>query len=406
MISSSAIKDRRMHDMPFGASLEGGGNVRFRIYAPAQPSVKLALEDREPLAMQTDGAGWHELTTSEAKAGSRYRYQLGDGTQVPDPVSRYQPEDVSGASEVIDPSSYAWKDTGWRGRPWNEAILYELHVGTFTKEGTFCSAVDKLDHLADLGVTALELMCIAEFPGNRNWGYDGTLFYATDSAYGRPEEVKAFIDAAHTRNIMVILDVVYNHFGPEGNYMPEYFPDIVTDRHMTPWGQSLNFDGEHCDVVRDYVIHNALYWLEEFHADGLRLDASHAMIDDSPRHFLDELRERVDALSNAENRHIHLILENETNIAAKLQRDDQGKPLNYSAQWNHDITHLLSAAFGNLCAHKDGAQEDTGKLAKAPRRRLRHRRPDERRPTRAPRPAHRLRRIHPDPRPHRQPRLR
>ena len=354
-----------MHRMPFGADIEENGGVRFRIYAPTQPSVKLALEGREPLAMQTDGTGWHELTTGEAKSGSRYRYQLGDGTQVPDPVSRYQPEDVSGASEVIDPRAYAWKDTGWSGRPWNEAILYELHVGTFTKEGTFRSAIARLDHLAELGVTALELMCIAEFPGNRNWGYDGTLFYATDSAYGRPEEVKAFIDAAHARNIMIILDVVYNHFGPEGNYMPQYFPDIVTDRHKTPWGQSLNFDGQHSDVVRDYVIHNALYWLEEFHADGLRLDASHAMIDDSPKHVLDELRERVDTLSNTENRYIHLILENETNIANKLQRDGQGKPTNYSAQWNHDITHLLSAAFGNLCSSKDGAEEETGKLAKA-----------------------------------------
>jgi malto-oligosyltrehalose trehalohydrolase len=351
------------HSMPFGAEIQSDRQTRFRFFAPSSDHVHLDVEGIvEPIPMQRDDAGWHELVTPAAAPGSLYRFALSDGTHVPDPASRYQPHDVHGPSEVMDPGSYRWHDRGWRGRPWSEAILYELHVGTFTSEGTFRSAIGKLDHLAELGITAIELMCLSDFAGNRNWGYDGVLLYAPDSAYGPPDALKAFIDAAHAKGIMIILDVVYNHFGPEGNFINNYFPQICSDNHDTPWGKSLNFDGEHSDVVRGFIIHNALYWVEEFHVDGLRFDASHAMVDESPRHILDELHDRVEAL--ACGRPIHLILENEQNIVEKLNRDSEGKPTCYTAQWNHDITHLLSAVFSDICdPGKD--QQETGKLAKA-----------------------------------------
>jgi malto-oligosyltrehalose trehalohydrolase len=348
--------------MPFGAALDGEGIVRFRLFAPGADHVDLAIEGgAEPVRMVAESNGWHELVTNSATAGSRYRFVLPDGTGVPDPVSRYQPEDVHGPSEVIDPNSFPWTDQQWRGRPWTEAVLYELHVGTFTKEGTFLAAMEKLDHLVDLGITAIELMCLSDFAGNRNWGYDGVLIYAPDSAYGPPDAVKAFINAAHIRGIMVILDVVYNHLGPEGNFIPQYFPQIGSDRHETPWGNALNFDGEHGEVVREFILHNALYWIEEFHVDGLRLDASHAMMDDSPKHILDELHERVQTL--ASTRPIHLILENEYNIEGRVGRDASGYASLYTAQWNHDITHLLGAVFSDLCDPRKG--EETRKLVKA-----------------------------------------
>jgi malto-oligosyltrehalose trehalohydrolase len=325
-------------------------------------SVQLSLEnDGLLLAMAPRGDGWFELETNRACIGSRYRFRLPDGSDVPDPGSHYQPEDVHGPSEVIAPSDYAWRDAGWRGRPWHEAILYELHVGTFTQEGTFQSAIQRLAHVAELGATAIELMCLADFAGNRNWGYDGVLLYAPDSAYGRPEDMKAFVDAAHALGMMVILDVVYNHLGPEGNYLPKYFPQMLTDRHTTPWGQAFNFDGEHSHVVREMVVQNAIYWVTEFHMDGLRLDASHAMIDDGPKHILDELRERV--LEAAGTRRIHLILENEENISRQLKRNEEGEAQGYTAQWNHDITHLLAAVFSDLCSGDD--RGETEKLAKA-----------------------------------------
>ena len=352
------------HAMPFGTSVEGG--VRFRLFAPVLDRVEVLIGrggegSPEQLAMNKAADGWHELLTTNATTGSRYRFGLPDGTKVPDPASRFQPEDVHGPSEVIDPESFEWSDDTWRGRPWVEAILYELHVGTFTRQGTFEAAIEKLGHLAELGVTAIELMCLSDFAGNRNWGYDGAMLYAPDSAYGRPEAMKAFINAAHLHGIMVILDVVYNHFGPEGNYIGEYFPQIFSDRHSTPWGKSLNFDGEHSSEVRDFIIHNALYWIDEFHIDGLRIDASHAMVDDSPRHILDELHDRVEALYCG--RPIHLILENEQNIESRLRRDDDGSAIGYTAQWNHDITHLLGSVFSNLGApDKEG---ETAKLGKA-----------------------------------------
>jgi maltooligosyltrehalose trehalohydrolase len=308
--------------------------------------------------------GWHELITIGAHPGSLYRFVVAEGLRVPDPASRFQPQDVHGPSEVIDPGAYDWQDAGWRGRPWSEAVVYEIHVGAFTPEGTFRAAAAKLDHLVRLGVTAIEIMPIADFPGARNWGYDGVLPYAPDSAYGRPEDLKALVDAAHARGLSVLLDVVYNHFGPDGNYLPVYAPQFFTDRHKSPWGAGINFDGEHSRPVRDFVIHNALYWVEEFHLDGLRLDAVHAIQDDSARHVLVELAERVRAAVT--DRPVHLILENEDNRATLLRRDEDGEPAVYSAQWNDDIHHVLhTAATGENVAYYEAYLGETGLLGRA-----------------------------------------
>jgi|HubBroStandDraft_2_1064218.scaffolds.fasta_scaffold07159_2 malto-oligosyltrehalose trehalohydrolase len=293
--------------------------------------------------MHTRSGGWHELTVPNARAGTRYQFLLEDGTAAPDPASRYQPLDVTGPSEVIDPDSYQWNTKNWTGRPWHDCILYELHIGTFTPQGTFRAVIDKLDYLRDLGITAIELMPVADFPGQRNWGYDGVLWFAPDSSYGSPDDLKALIDAAHARNLMVFLDVVYNHFGPEGNYIPLYAPTIYTGRHHTPWGEAINYDGPESRPVREFAIQNALYWLEEFRLDGLRLDAVHALIDDSPKHILEELAERVHD-SIGLTRHVHLVLENGANQSRWLVRNDQNQPRWYSAQWNDDLHHSLHVA--------------------------------------------------------------
>ncbi len=352
--------------MRFGAELTDAGGVRFRLFAPAVTGVDVVLGGgREGVfSMEPDGSGWYELLTEAAGAGTWYKFRLPDGSEVPDPASRFQPEDVHGPSEVVDGAAHVWNDGGWRGRPWSAAVLYELHIGTFTPDGTFNSAIARLDHLAELGVTAIELMCVADFAGLYNWGYDGVLLYAPDSAYGRPEEMKEFVEAAHARGIMVILDVVYNHFGPEGNYISKYFPQMCSDRHCTPWGQAFNFDGEGSEQVRELIVQNALYWIEEFHLDGLRLDAAHAMIDTSPKHILEELAERVKALAG--DRIVHLILENEDNIASRLVRDGEGRVTDFTAQWNHDITHLLGASMAKRCSERDGDEGgETERLGRA-----------------------------------------
>ncbi|MGI4829030.1 MAG: malto-oligosyltrehalose trehalohydrolase [Janthinobacterium lividum] len=333
----------RQHSMPFGAEVRPDGHVRFRLFAPAADRISVAIEGRsEPLPMTSFNDGWHELLTGQAGPGTLYRFVLPDGMQVPDPGSRFQPQDVAGPSEVIAPGSFLWKDGSWTGRPWKEAVIYEFHVGTFTPEGTFTAAIGKLDHLVSLGVTAIELMPIADFPGLRGWGYDGVLLYAPDSSYGRPEDLKELVQAAHARGLMVMLDVVYNHFGPEGNYLPSYFPNLLTDRHKTSWGSAVNYDGEQSEIVRELVIHNAMYWIEEFHLDGLRLDAVHAIMDSGPKHLLDELADRVHALDTSYP--VHLVLENEKNEAARLTRNAEGRPEHFTAQWNDDVHHVLHTA--------------------------------------------------------------
>jgi malto-oligosyltrehalose trehalohydrolase len=311
-----------------------------------------------PLPMESIGDGWHKLVTPVAGPGSRYWFRLPSGLQVPDPASRYQPEDVHGPSEVVDTAAWRWNDDDWKGRPWREAVLYELHVGTYTPEGTFRALITKLDYLASLGVTAVEIMPVSDFPGRRNWGYDGVLPYAPDSSYGRPEDFRVLIAAAHARGIMVILDVVYNHFGPDGNYLGAYAPGFFTDRHRTPWGPAINFDGPGSPAVRDFVVHNALYWLRDYHLDGLRLDAVHAVVDDSATHILQEIAQAVRAA--IPDRHVHLILENEDNEAHWLRRDL------YTAQWNDDVHHVLHTAItGENKGYYIAYRGDTGKLGRA-----------------------------------------
>ena len=342
--------------MPFGAEVQSDGSVRFRLWAPAARSVALSLENSKtmPLPLPPAGQGWFEITASQARAGSLYRFQIDGKTLVPDPAARFEPHDAHGPSEVIDPSAFDWNDGDWRGRPWEEASTYELHVGTFTPEGTFGGAEQKLEYLRDLGITAIELMPLSDFSGARNWGYDGVLPFAPDSSYGRPEDLKQLIQSAHAKGLMVFLDVVYNHFGPDGNYLRVYAPQFFTDRHKTPWGDAINFDGPESRTVRDFFIHNALYWLEEYHFDGLRLDAGHALVDDSTPDILTELATAVRDRFG-EERFIHLILENDANIARYLQRDKHGAVRLYNAQWNDDIHHALHVL---LTGESDGYYAD------------------------------------------------
>lgn len=348
---------KRRYPMPFGTQVLDDGGVRFRLWAPSAKQVALCLKEGDGEGfdemVQQEG-GWFELVSHSATAGSRYRYCIDDNLRVPDPASRFNPEDVHAHSEVIDPSSFDWEDGDWLGRPWHEAVFYELHVGTFSASGTFKGVEERLAHLAQLGVTAIELMPVADFPGRRNWGYDGVLPFAPDSSYGRPEALKSLVQAAHDHGLMVFLDVVYNHFGPEGNYLHSYAPDFFTDRHHTPWGKAINFDGDNARTVRDFFIHNALYWLEEYHLDGLRLDAVHAIMDDSEPDILCELAKAVRE-GPGELRHIHLVLENDNNLARYLKRDDDMEPRYYSAQWNDDIHHAFHLL---LTRENDGYYSD------------------------------------------------
>jgi malto-oligosyltrehalose trehalohydrolase len=330
---------KRHHVLPFGAEIVPDG-VRFRLWAPAASSVACAF-DGQTMAMAPQGDGWWELTTSAAHAGTRYRYVV-DGTAVPDPASRFQPEDVHGPSEVIDPTATDWHDTLWRGRPWEEIVLYELHVGTFSESGDFAGVEWHIDHLVRLGVTAVELMPVADFPGRRNWGYDGVLLFAPDSSYGRPEDLKRLVQACHARGLAIFLDVVYNHFGPDGNYLGIYAPSFFTERHRTPWGAAINFDSAESRPVRNFFVENALYWLEEFHFDGLRFDAVHAIKDDSAEHILNEIATTVRRRFGGE-RAIHLVLENDDNQAKYLVRAGDAPAL-YTAQWADDIHHTLRVA--------------------------------------------------------------
>jgi malto-oligosyltrehalose trehalohydrolase len=299
--------------------------------------MREAAAARYPMA--GDAQGWYSLV-SNATAGARYAFCIDGKHVVPDPASRWQSGDVHDPSVVIDPCEWQWSDHAWRGRPWEEAVFYEVHVGAFSPSGDFNGVASRLDYLADLGVTALQLMPVADFPGACNWGYDGALLFSPDRRYGTPNQLKALVDAAHSRGLMVFLDVVYNHFGPEGNYLHLYAPQFFTHAHHTPWGAAINFDGAHSRVVRDFFIHNALYWLEEYHFDGLRLDAVHAIVDDSPTHILEELAERVQR-SVGQQRRIHLVLENDANQAHYLRRDARGTPARYVAQWNDDSHHAL-----------------------------------------------------------------
>ncbi len=340
----------RFHRMPFGAELVEEG-VRFSLWAPTAKDVALII-GKEKHAMPDEGQGWRRLVLANAKAGTRYSFLIDGTLAVPDPASRFQPDDVFGASVVADPRSYKWREATWTGRPWEEAVIYEVHVGTATPEGTYSALEEILPKLAALGITALELMPLADVPGARNWGYDGVLPFAPESAYGTPDDLKRLIDHAHGLGLMVLLDVVYNHFGPSGNFLHAYAECFFTERHRTPWGAAINCDGMHAATVRDFFIENALYWLDEFNFDGLRLDAVHAILDDSERHLLDELAGRVRAAFP--DRHVHLVLENEANEARWLKRDGAIARA-YTAQWADDIHNSWHAL---MTGESEGYYED------------------------------------------------
>jgi maltooligosyltrehalose trehalohydrolase len=377
-----------MNERQFGARLTSDG-TSFRLWAPPAQRVDLLLEKSRPLRRGEDG--WFSADIPGVKAGARYKFRIDDEIDVPDPASAFQPDDVSGASEVIDHANYPWRARDWRGRPWQETVLIETHVGTFTNEGTYRAMIGKLDHLVASGITALELMPLADFAGPRNWGYDGVLWYAPDHAYGRPDDLKALIDEAHLRGLMVFLDVVYNHFGPEGNYLGRYAPAFFTDA-QTPWGSAIDY---RVPEVRAFAIENAVYWLREYRFDGLRLDAVHTIEELGEVSMLHDLSAAVGNLAAETNRHIHLVLENDDNCASVLDAAQDPPRGKYRAQWNddyhhawhvlltgetqgyyrdfakspvHDIARALGSGFvyqGEASAHRDGQLrgEPSGALA-------------------------------------------
>src|ERR1700682_4167170 len=314
-----------MNARPFGARLTNDG-ASFRLGAPAAKRVDLLLD--KPYALARGADGWFSADIAGAKAGTRYKFRIDDEIDVPDPASAFQPDDVSGPSEVIEHTSYRWRASEWRGRPWQETVLIETHVGTFTREGTYCAMSSKLDHLVATGITALELMPLADFTGSRNWGYDGVLWYAPDSVYGSPDDLKALIDEAHLRGLMVFLDVVYNHFGPEGNYLGRYAPSFFTEA-QTPWGSAIDY---RVPEVRAFATRNALHWLREYRFDGLRLDAVHSIAELGEVSMLHDLSIAVGKLAAEAHRQIHLVLENDDNAASLLDANEDPPRGRYRAQ--------------------------------------------------------------------------
>jgi maltooligosyltrehalose trehalohydrolase len=329
--------------LSFGAELAENGATEFRIWAPSAPiAPEVVFADRPAVPMRPEEHGWFTASAA-APAGTAYRFRVTPDQLVPDPASRAQQDDVHGWSLVFDPAAYRWRNAGWTGRPWRETVLYELHVGAFA--GNFSGVEAELDRLAALGVTAIELMPVAEFPGTRNWGYDGVLPFAVERSYGGPDALKHLVDAAHGHGLMVFLDVVYNHFGPDGNYLHLYAAPFFAPDAQTPWGASIDFRQA---AVRQFFIENALYWLQEFRIDGLRFDAAHA-IDDAPGEgFLAELATHVRAEVGTE-RHVHLVLEHDGNAANLLA------PGLYNAQWNDDAHHALHVM---LTGERDGYYAD------------------------------------------------
>ncbi|PIO96635.1 malto-oligosyltrehalose trehalohydrolase [Pleomorphomonas carboxyditropha] len=311
------------------------GLVSFRLWAPDQATVILAIDGRESLPMAREAGGWFTAATA-VPAGVRYRFLLPDGSAVPDPASRFQPEDVHGPSELVAPGAFRWTDAGWRGLPWHEAVIYELHIGTFTPEGTFAAAAARLPYLKSLGVTVIEVMPVGDFPGRWSWGYDGVLLFAPDSRYGRPDDLKAFVDRAHALGMAVLLDVVYNHFGPEGNYLPLLAP-AHTDLHVTPWGDAVDYGRREATSMRDLVIANVRMWIGEFHLDGLRIDAAHEIRDREPDHILAAMAEAARGAGGS--RKIHLVLE-----SARLEAGRVSAAGGFDGQWNDDLHHALHAA--------------------------------------------------------------
>ncbi len=346
--------------LDLGANTVHGKGVSFRVWAPDAEAVSVRIvsdKDRVETKLGKEDKGYFSGLVGRAAAGDRYFYVLNDKEAYPDPASRYQPAGVHGPSQVIDPDEFPWDDNKWKGAALEDFIIYELHVGTFTKEGTFDAVISCLDYLSDLGVTAIELMPVAQFSGNRNWGYDGVYPFAPQNTYGGPNGLKKLINAAHERGLSVVLDVVYNHLGPEGNYLHHYAP-YFTERCRTLWGDAVNFDGPFSDGVRHFFISNALYWINEYHIDALRLDAIHAIFDLSARHFLEELRDAVSALSKETGRNVYLIAESDLNDVRIINPADVGG-YGLDAQWNDDFHHSLHTL---ITGEDKGYYEDFGTL--------------------------------------------
>ena len=350
------------YETTWGANVRPHGGTRFRLWAPAQQEVSLFVPSASMVVpMRATGDGWFQLETDAVEIGEGYSFRLADGAHVPDPAARAQIDDVHGPSRLIDPRSYDWRCEHWQGRPWEEAVIYELHTGTFTPEGTFEGILEKLNYLADVGVTAIEIMPVAQFAGRRGWGYDGVLLYAPHSAYGGPDGLKRLVDAAHQRNLMVLLDVVYNHFGPDGNYLHLYAPEFFHPERKTPWGAAIAYEKA---PVRDFFIENAIYWLQEYQLDGLRLDAINQIEDQSEVPLLEELARRV--RKTVTGRPIHLTTEDDRNIVRLHKRDAEGRPTLFTAEWNDDFHH---AAHVLATSEREGYYQDyrnpVPKLARA-----------------------------------------
>ncbi|HSK75294.1 MAG TPA: malto-oligosyltrehalose trehalohydrolase, partial [Thermoanaerobaculia bacterium] len=329
---------------------------RFRVWAPKARTVEVDVCGSRRVPLEPRGDGYFEVELDGVPPGTTYSYRLDGGDRRPDPASRYQPEGVHGPSAVVD-HRFDWTDDAWAGLALSEHSLSELHVGTFTPEGTFDAVIPHLDRLVDLGVTAVELMPVAQFPGSRNWGYDGALPYAVQNSYGGPEGLKRLVDACHARGLAVVLDVVYNHLGPEGNYLSEFGP-YFTGRYKTPWGLALNYDGPYSDPVRRYFLENAFAWIADYHVDGLRLDAVHAIADNSERPFLQELGTEIRSLADRLLRRVHVFPESDRNTLFYLRRPERGG-CGFDAQWTDDFHHSLHTL---LTGERSGYYQDFGSL--------------------------------------------
>ncbi len=327
--------------------------VDFRVWAPAAESVELDLDGAKPLPM-TKSDGIFALTVPDASVGTRYRYRIDGKGPFPDPASRFQPDGVHGPSEVVDASTFTWSDEVWKGIEPEALVIYELHVGTFTKAGTFAAATALLPKLVDLGITAVEVMPLADFPGERGWGYDGVSLYAPARCYGKPDDFRRFVDTAHRLGLAVIVDVVYNHLGPDGNYLSCFSPYYFSTTHHTDWGTGPNFDGEESERVEDFFIDNALLWINDYHADGLRLDATHAIMDEGERHILDLLTDRVHQAGRDRNRRTLVIAEDERNQVTLIQPRASGG-FSMDAVWADDFHHQVRRA---LTGESDGYYAD------------------------------------------------
>ena len=343
-----------------GATVIDRSKTRFRVWCPKAKAISVRINDKDnweiPLSKVT--GGFWEIIVDQVPDGSTYQYILDQQIRRPDPASRYQPKGVHGPSQVVDPSRFQWTDREWRGIPLSQFIIYELHTGTFTKEGTFEAIISRLPYLRDeVGITAIELMPVAQFPGARNWGYDGTYLFAPQNTYGGPDGLKRLIDACHAHGLAVVMDVVYNHMGPEGNYINDFGP-FFTDQHRTPWGNAINFDGPESDAVRHFIISNAVYWIREFHIDALRLDAIQGIFDFSAKHILQEIGEFVHSEARALERHILVIAESDLNDSRVISLPSKGG-FGLDAQWNDDFHHSLHTL---LTQETRGYYGDFGKL--------------------------------------------